>query len=273
MMKTETIGVLALGLLAFASGTPSLAAEIEQTTGSGSWCSPAQNGNGNTVICNGVDPRALDRLNELLDRKDLDLKQKTAEANAWAQKYNDLNAQLEETKKQLAAKGVDATLVQSAQDLLHQGKLEEARAIFDRLIKSDEANVDRAAEDHFGRASIFALQFRMDEALPDYAKAYQYRSDDQRFAGAYAYALQMQKDYPRAEEVLLKLLGKGETLRWRTPPPTGPTWRLRSTTLAFSTTTGIASPMPRRLTRRPPASGAGWRRSTPPRIGPTWRRP
>jgi len=70
-------------------------------------------------------------------------------------------------------------------------------AIFDRLLQSDEANV----------ASVFALQFRMDEALPDYAKAYQYRPDDQRFAGAYAYALQQQRDYPKAESVLQELLG------------------------------------------------------------------
>jgi hypothetical protein len=65
-MKRERVGLFAVGLLVFAAGTPSLAAEITQTTGSDSWCSPAQNGNGNTVICNGVDPRALDRLNELL---------------------------------------------------------------------------------------------------------------------------------------------------------------------------------------------------------------
>ena len=30
-----------------------------ETIGSGSWCSPAVNGNGHTIICNGVDPRAL----------------------------------------------------------------------------------------------------------------------------------------------------------------------------------------------------------------------
>ena len=216
-MNTERVGLLVVGLLVFAAGTPSLAAEITQTTGSGSWCSPAQNGNGNTVICNGVDPRALDRLNELLDRKDLDLKQKTAEANDWARRYNELNAQLEETKKQLTAKGEDATLVETAQDLLHQGKLEEARAIFDRLLQSDEANVDRAAQDHFGRASVFALQFRLDEALPDYAKAYQYRPDDQRFAEAYAYALQQQRDYPKAELVLQELLRHRRELAAQNP--------------------------------------------------------
>ena len=244
-MKTKAVGLLVVGLLAFAAGTPSLAAEVTQTTGSGSWCSPAQNGNGNTVICNGVDPRAMDRLNELLDRKDLDLKQKTAEANDWARRYNELNAQLEETKKQLAAKGEDATLVQTAQDLLHEGKLEEARAIFDRLIQSDEANVDRAAQDHFGRASVFALQFRLDEALPDYAKAYQYRPDDQRFAEAYAYALQQQRDYPKAELVLQELLRHRRELAAQNPAAYRPDLAGRSTTWAFSTTTRTASPTPR----------------------------
>ena len=142
---------------------------------------------------------AMDRLNERLDRMELDVKQKIAVADDWARRYNDLDAELEETKKRLAATGEDANLVQAAQDLLREGKLEEARAIFDRLIQSDEGDVDRAAEDHFGRASVFALEFQLDEALPDYAKAYQYRPDDQRYADAYAYALQMQRDYPKAE--------------------------------------------------------------------------
>src|SRR5271155_4210737 len=106
-INTERVGLLVLGLLVFAAGAPSATPETTQTTGSGSWCSPAQNGIGNTVICNGVDPRALDRLNELLDGKDLDLKQKTDEANEWARRYTDLNTQLDETKKQLTAKGED----------------------------------------------------------------------------------------------------------------------------------------------------------------------
>ena len=89
-MKTEAAGLLIASLLAFSAGTPPAAADITQTTGSGSWCSPAQNANGNTVICNGVDPRAMDRLNELLDRKDLDLKQKTAEANDWTRRYTEV---------------------------------------------------------------------------------------------------------------------------------------------------------------------------------------
>ena len=102
-MKMTPVGLL-IGL-ACAGGAQAGAAEVTQTTGNGSWCSPALSGNGITVICNGVDPRAMDRLNELLDRKDLDLKQKTAEANDWVRRYNELNAQLEETKRQLASRG------------------------------------------------------------------------------------------------------------------------------------------------------------------------
>ncbi len=237
-MNTERVGLLVLGLLLFTAGAPSAAAEITQTTGSGSWCSPAQNGNGNTVICNGVDPRALDRLNELLDRKDLDLKQKTAEANDWARRYTDLNAQLEETKKQIAAKGEDATLVETAQDLLHQGKLEEARAIFDRLLQSDEANVDRAAQDHFGRASVFALQFRFDEALPDYAEAYQYRPDDQRYALAYALVLEKQKDYLKAESVFQELTRQQRSGATQNPATYRPNlaWTLNALGVLYGTT-------------------------------------
>src|SRR5271157_2100520 len=120
-------GVVCL-LVMLAGAAPAGAVEVDQSTAGP--CSPIQSGNNNVVNCNGVPQRAMDRLNELLDRKDLDLKQKTAEANEWARKYNELNAQLEGAKKQLAAKGEDAALVQTAQDLLHQGKLEEATQRF-----------------------------------------------------------------------------------------------------------------------------------------------
>jgi hypothetical protein len=53
-MKTKAVSFLAAALLMIAAG-PSVVADGAQTTGSGSWCSPAQNGNGNTVVCNGVD--------------------------------------------------------------------------------------------------------------------------------------------------------------------------------------------------------------------------
>ena len=54
----RTVGLLVFSLFAFTTGSLA-AADVTQTTGVGSRCSPAQNGNGITVICNGVDPRAV----------------------------------------------------------------------------------------------------------------------------------------------------------------------------------------------------------------------
>ena len=173
------------------------AADVEQSTGGP--CSPAINGSNNTVNCPGIDPRAMKWLLDELDRKNLDLKQKIAEANEWARKYNELNAQLTEARRQLAATGEDTTLVQTAQDLLHEGKLDEARKIYDRLTASDEANVDRAAQDHFARAIIFALQFRMVDALPDYAEAYQLRPHNMQYTSEYARAAYSERQYAEAE--------------------------------------------------------------------------
>ena len=63
-MRGLTIGLLIL-LAGFSA--PAAAGDVKQTTGEGRWCSPAQNGNNNQVICNGVDPRAMANLNDLLD--------------------------------------------------------------------------------------------------------------------------------------------------------------------------------------------------------------
>jgi tetratricopeptide (TPR) repeat protein len=187
----------ALAWSALAWSALAAAAGVEQST-SGP-CSPAINGSNNSVNCSGVDPRAMARLEELLDLKDRDLKQKVADANEWVRKYNELNAQLSDARRQLEAKGEDATLVQTAQDLLHEGKLDEARKIYDRLIASDEANVDRAAEHYFGRATTFALDFRMADALPDYAQAYQYRPRNVLYASEYARAAYIERQYAEAE--------------------------------------------------------------------------
>jgi tetratricopeptide (TPR) repeat protein len=128
---TRRGGVCLLVMLAGAA--PAGAAEMQQSTTAP--CSPIQSGNGNTFICYGVDQRAMDRLNELLDRKDLDLNQKTAEANEFARKYNEVNAQLEEAKKELAALNEEATplLLKRAQDLLHEGKFEDLAQALNEL--------------------------------------------------------------------------------------------------------------------------------------------
>ena len=61
----------------------------------GSWCSPAQNGNNNQVICNGVHPRAMARLNELLDLKDLSLSRRLLKPMSGSGEDNRVNDQFE----------------------------------------------------------------------------------------------------------------------------------------------------------------------------------
>src|SRR3954467_13505315 len=99
-MKANALSLLVLLLVP----VPAAATEIQQIAGDSSRCIPVQNGNNNQLTCNGVDPRAEARLNEVLDLKDLNLKQKTVEANEWAKKYTELNAQFEETKERLISK-------------------------------------------------------------------------------------------------------------------------------------------------------------------------
>jgi len=56
------------------------------------------------------------RLEDLVDQKDHDLKEKSAEAIEWARKYDDANTQLIDVRRQLEAKSKEATLVQTAQN-------------------------------------------------------------------------------------------------------------------------------------------------------------
>ena len=188
-------------LLLLTASLPAAGADVEQSTKGD--CSPVQNGDNNVVVCTKDDPRTNAHLNDYLDSLKRDIDQKTREAGEAEKNRLALVQQLADTRKQLEAKGEDTTLVRAAQDLLHEGKLDEARGIFDRLIRLDDTNVDRAAKDHFARATVLALQFRMNDAIPDYALAFQYQPND-LYAGSYANALMSTGNYNRAESVLLE---------------------------------------------------------------------
>jgi tetratricopeptide (TPR) repeat protein len=118
-----------------------------------------------SIVCQGIDPKALARLNELLDKKDLELKQKVTEANEWAERYRDLSARL--------AAGSDSQLSQQAKALFQEGKFEEAGTLLDRLLAKQETLVDQVAANHFNRAELFSLQFQPAQAVLHYEKAHQ----------------------------------------------------------------------------------------------------
>jgi hypothetical protein len=142
-----------LGLWLLVLGVPTAQATslTQKTEG---WCSPAvgQTQGNVTISCQGLDPKALQRLNELLDKKDLELQDKIREAEEWTRKYHELS-------QRLAEEGKDNALARKAQALFREGKLEEAGALLDQLLESGEAVIERTASHHFDRAQIFALQF------------------------------------------------------------------------------------------------------------------
>jgi hypothetical protein len=187
------------------------AATVDQTTSG--WCSPAVAAvQGKvTIVCNGVDPKALHRLNELLDKKDVELAKKIAEAEEWARRYRELEQRLaDETNN--AGRADDAKLVADAQRSLKEGDLEKAGALLDRLIESSEAEVERAATHHYSRAQLFDLQFKAAQALSHYERAHRYRPEDLKYSLAYANALFNADRYAEAEALYVDNVRKLRTL-------------------------------------------------------------
>jgi tetratricopeptide (TPR) repeat protein len=182
-------------------------------------CSPAlsQVGGNVTINCQGLDEQVLrqlnefldkkftadqknvDRLHELLDKKDVELQAKISEAEAWAQKYREL-------EQRLATEGQDSVLAQQAQALIQAGKLDEARVLLERLVNAEEKGVEQVAAHQFNLAEVYALQFQPDKALPHYEKAYRFQPDNTTYAYRYAMALQEQHDFQTAEPIYTKNL-------------------------------------------------------------------
>jgi tetratricopeptide (TPR) repeat protein len=171
------------------------------TQTSSGWCSPnITNVSGNvTVICKGVDPRALKRLNHELDLKNLQYAEKFREADEWAERYHDL-------EKRLAESGDDTELSKKAEEYLREGDLENATAILDEILAKEEREVDRTAANNFNRALISELQFKPLDALPFLEKAHRYRPENLKYALSYAELLETESKFTTAEDVLLPSL-------------------------------------------------------------------
>jgi tetratricopeptide (TPR) repeat protein len=96
----------------------------QNTTGA---CSPAIVDARGKVEINcvfGIDPKALARLNELLDQKDLEIDAKKREAEQWARRYGELKAQQ-------AALGDTSERIRQSKKALEDGDLEVAgKALF-----------------------------------------------------------------------------------------------------------------------------------------------
>ena len=169
----------------------------------GGWCRPAiVNVSGKvTVNCVGVDPRALHRLNAQLNQRDLELVEKVRQANEWAERYHELEKQLEES-------GEGHGLSRQVAEHLHQGELEKAGAVLDQILTKGEPRADDAAAHHYNLGLILEMQFRPVEALPHLEQAYRYRPDNLNYALEYARVLQGENHFAEAGNIYRSSLSR-----------------------------------------------------------------
>lgn len=212
-------------LLVFALGTSPQAWVRQKTSG---WCSPSiADTHGNvTDTCTGVDPRALDRLNALLNQENQELNQKIQEANEWAEKYFEL-------EKRLAEPTEDEQLSKEAEAYLHQGDLDKAQSILDGLLQREEHEVDQIAANHFNMALILELQFQPALALPHLETAYRYRPDNIDYSEQYARELVSADKFDQAESVVERNLSHIRELATNDPGGYLPLEAKTLRTLAF----------------------------------------
>src|SRR5439155_20065564 len=115
--------------------------------------------------CNGIDPRlvreltnrmqrflsefpkTIVNLNELLDKKNVELAGKVREIEDWTKKYRELSQRLEEQRG-------DDELGKQAGDALKEGNLGRAEALMKKLLAKEEKQIDRTALNHFNLAEV-----------------------------------------------------------------------------------------------------------------------
>lgn len=132
------------------------------------WCSPAVNKTGGNVEihCHGVSPKIVKRLEELLDKKDVDLINAKTEIDHWLAKYNELKTQLATRTDELAAKAKKLFAkgdLKGAKELLKQSLVQN----LERKVESDKA----AARDAYDLGLIEELQLDYVSARDYYEQA------------------------------------------------------------------------------------------------------
>ena len=196
---------LRYGLILFWTGCWLHVAQAESidqsTTG---WCSPAvHDTQGNvTVNCEGVDPKIVERLNELLDLKDIKLDEANQVAAHWLKKYNELTAQL-------AQRPASDTLAVEAREMLEKGQLEAAEALLQKSLSQnlarraqlaqEKAALDKAAaSDAYDLGSIKELQLAYREARTYYEQAASLAPDNTTYLYSAGFINGTLADYQKA---------------------------------------------------------------------------
>ena len=194
---------------------------IQTSTGN---CSPNIVSNGNAPVtvqllgsCGNVDPSVLTaltqsvqkfvtqfpktiaNLNELLDKKNVELADKQKEIDDWISKFNELSKQLEQQSS-------DDELSKQAVDALHNGDLQRAESLLKDVLAKEEKQVDLTAQNQFNLAQLLELRFEPLQALSHYQKAYNYRPQNPHYGFVYADFLCRQNNFKEAEPIFENVL-------------------------------------------------------------------
>jgi hypothetical protein len=125
-------------LVSFLVATQSPSVVVQVSTG---WCSPnISNSTNITVMCKGVSPEAVARLNAELKSMHLERDEYLGRANTWAERYH-------KVERSLKATGYDPALSRLATTYLQHGKLDEAETLLRSKTRKERKTSLESAED------------------------------------------------------------------------------------------------------------------------------
>jgi len=150
-------------------------------------------------------PKTIAYLNELLDKKNVELNDKVHQVSQWTAKYRELSQLLEGRAK-------NDELSNKVALALDEGDLKGAEGFLKQLLKNQEIDVEQAARSHSSLAEVYELQFQPTLALAEYELAYRYRPLEFKYIHDYAVRLWAYGGAVEAEPLLVEALRVGRKL-------------------------------------------------------------
>lgn len=209
-MWIATVGFAAFGA---SSLSPSAQEPGPIKQASSGWCSPTvKNVVGDLVIiCRGVNPALLERLNEQLRGTESTLDEKIKRADDWVVRYNELASAL-------SSRGDDSGLAASAAELLKAGDLAGAERILRQMAARTNPIIASLAQTHYDLGRVLELQFKYDGAITHFDRAVELRPDSGEYLRRYGYSLLDNGRTAAGQAVLERLLGVIDNVLANGPP-------------------------------------------------------
>jgi tetratricopeptide (TPR) repeat protein len=174
------------------------------------WCSPIFiNSPINaplTINCNGVDPGIVAALKKKLAREQVttrDLRRRYAQVQ---QEINTFILQYRELEKKLSQYELLPEEKRRAEELLRDGKLDEAGALFDQLIQQHHNNLIQLAQLHYLRAKVYLLESDESNMRAQLERSHALDPENLEYANDYGGALAEVQQFDEARIVFRRAL-------------------------------------------------------------------